>query len=376
VVREDPVRRGLLFAGTERSLFVSFDDGARWQAFDNGLPPTSVRDIDVHGDDLVVATHGRGFYILDDIAPLRALATEPGAGARLFPPAAAIRFRPATFTGTPMPKDEPMAANPPNGAVIDYVVPAHLRAPVQMEIRDASGTTVRRYSSGDKIPRLVPSKLKIAPEWIERPVPLRASPGQHRFVWDLRYAANAGLSEGEEHEAKGVWAAPGQYTVVLNIDGQSFRQTLDVKLDPRVKAGPADYAREFALAKAVESSRIDVHKALHEAKSLRAKLMKSEMGARGERRAALSSLDRQLVQVAGMIADEPRWASPEPEHAWGTLNDISVDLDRLADAVDGADGAPSPDAESGYRECKRALAVALKTWNTLTREIEDALRSS
>ena len=374
VVREDPVRRGLLFAGTERSVFVSFDDGATWQALNNSLPPTSVRDINVHDDDLIVATHGRGFYILDDIVPLRALVIDVGSGARLFPMSATVRFRPSAFTGTPMPKDEPMAATRPNGAVIDYVVPAHVRGPVQLEIRDASGAMIRHYASADRAPPLVPSKLKIAPEWVERPVPLRASSGQHRFVWDLRYEASAELSAGEEQETKGVWATPGQYTVVLSIDGQSFRQTLDVKPDPRVKASPADYAREFALAKAVEKSRIDVHKALNQAKNLHAKLAKSETGTRGNRRAALLSLDRQLVRVAGMVPDEPRWAAPEPEHAWGTLNDISGDMDRLADAVDGADGAPSPDAESGYRKRERALTVALKTWNTLKGEIETSLR--
>src|SRR5205814_604286 len=162
VVREDPVRRGLLFAGTERSVFVSFDDGDSWQPLRNGLPPTSVRDIEIHGDDLVIATHGRGFYILDDIAALRALASAANSGARLFPPAVAWRFRQSGFTGTPMPKDEAMAPNPPDGASIDYVLPAQLRGPVRLAILDAHGAVVRRFSSDKIPPPSKSSKLKVA----------------------------------------------------------------------------------------------------------------------------------------------------------------------------------------------------------------------
>jgi photosystem II stability/assembly factor-like uncharacterized protein len=376
VVREDPVERRLLFAGGESGVFTSFDDGASWQPLANGLPPTSVRDINVHGSDLVIATHGRGFCILDDIAPLRALAREAIRGARLFPPAAAYRVRATGFTGTPMPKDEPMAPNPPNGAVVDYVVPAKANGPVQLGILDASGATVRRYSSADKTAPDEPSKRKIAPEWIEKPVPLRTSAGQHRFVWDLHYSAPAGLSSDEEHEAKGVWAPPGRYTVVLTVAGQSFRQPLELRADPRIKAGAADYARAFALARDIERARLDAHKALRDAESLHAKLTKAGTGANGERRDALANLDRQLMQVAGLVADEPRWASPEPDHAWGTLHDISGDLDRLADAADGADGAPSPDAEGGYKQRKAALAVALRGWNSLEKKIKAALRKA
>ncbi|HLY04453.1 MAG TPA: hypothetical protein VKR31_01785 [Rhizomicrobium sp.] len=374
VVREDAVQRGLIFAGTERSFFASFDDGASWQPLDNGLPPTSVRDIVVHGDDLVIATHGRGFYILDDIAPLRVLARDASPGPRLLPPTAQVRFRPPTFTGTPMPKDEPMAANPPNGAIIDYVLPSQVQGPVQLEILDASGAVVRHYSSADKSPPPVPSKLKIAPEWIAQRLPLRASPGQHRFVWDMHYAAASGLSEGGEHEAKGVWAPPGRYTVALNVGGRTFRQTLELKPDPRVQASPDAYAAQYALAKEVESARADAHKAMRDAESLHGKLTKAEAAAGGDRRAALANLDRQLVQLAGFVADEPRWAAPEPEHEWGTLHDVSGDLDGLADAVDSADGAPSPDAESGFRKRNAALASVLKNWNALRVRIEAALR--
>ena len=132
VMREDPAAKGLLYAGTERGMFMSLDDGAHWQPLQQNLPMTSVRDIDVHGDDLVIATHGRGFWIMDDASALRQMGTLHPDEAVLFKPAAAIRVRPSTFTGTPMPKDEPLAANPPDGALIDYALPAGAR-----ESRDA-----------------------------------------------------------------------------------------------------------------------------------------------------------------------------------------------------------------------------------------------
>ena len=375
VVREDPVQRGLLFAGTERSVFVSFDDGASWQPLDNGLPPTSVRDMEIHGDDLVIATHGRGFYILDDIAPLRALVSDAASGARLFPPAKAYRFRPSEFTGTPMPKDEPMAPNPPAGAMIDYIVPAKAAGPVQLAILDSAGATVRRFSSGKTVPPIDPSKQKIAAEWIKKPMPLRTSAGEHRFTWDLHYEAAAGLAD-DEGEAKGVWAPPGRYTVVLTVGGQDFRQPLDVSPDPRVKAGAADYAREFALARQIEAARVQLRSAMREAKALRAKLSSAAARADAPHRSRLAALDKRLMQIAGSVPDEPRWALPEAEHNWGTLHDLSTDFDSLAVAVDGADGAPSADAESGFKQREKALAAALQAWNAARVEARAALAAN
>src|SRR2546421_2956333 len=188
-VREDPVRRGLLYAGTERGVAVSFDDGDHWQPLQQNLPATSVRDIDVHGNDVVIATHGRAFWILDDVSALRF--TPPATGSYVVPPAPAVRVRAAGFTGTPMPKDEPMAPNPPNGAIVDYV----LRAPAQsvvLDIFDPDGTIIRRYTSGAPPPPPDPSKLTIAPEWVTPPPALATTPGHHRFVWSLRYPPAAG----------------------------------------------------------------------------------------------------------------------------------------------------------------------------------------
>ncbi len=196
-VREDPVRKGLLYAGTEKGVYFSLDDGDHWQPLQANLPVTSVRDLEVHGDDLVIATHGRAFWVLDDVAPFRQLdARVAGAAAWLFEPATAVRLRPAGFTGTPSPKDESAAANPPLGALLDYALKTAAQQ-VALEIRDGQGELVRRYTSADPAPGPDLTKLAITPDWVPPPVRLATTPGMHRFVWPLRYAAPAGLAAPE-----------------------------------------------------------------------------------------------------------------------------------------------------------------------------------
>ncbi len=324
VVREDPVRPGLLYAGTERGAFVSLDDGETWAPLKRGLPATSVRDIVVHGDDLVIATHGRGFYILDDIASLRELAADPRPGPRLFAPAVAIRARPAGFTGTPKPKDEPMAPNPPFGAYIDYTLAQAPAAPLEITIQDAAGGLVRRFTSADPAPAPDLATIAWAPEWVVPPKPPEAGPGQHRFVWDLRYALAPAL-QGEPFAA-GVWAPPGRYTVTLTVDGRSFRQPLTIAPDPRVKAPAASYRQVFALARRIEADR--------------------------------ARLKAALAETAKAPAPLTKLTDPK---AVDSLPSLAERLAKLAVAVDGADGPPSPDAQSGYRQASIALTRALAT---------------
>jgi photosystem II stability/assembly factor-like uncharacterized protein len=316
VVREDPVRKGLLYAGTERGVYVSFDDGDHWQSLQKNLPVTSVRDIDVHGHDLVIGTHGRAFWVMDDISPLRAVAAAASAGGPyLYPPETAYRERPAGFTGTPMPKDEPMAANPPSGAYIDYVFSG---APaIAMEILDDKGALVRRYSSDDAPQPIDLSKIMVAPEWIVAPSMLKTSPGMHRFVWPIRYPAPAGVS-GRRAAGEGVWAPPGNYTVALIVDGRRLTQPLIVAPDPRVKLPSTAYAEQFALANQIEATRVAVSSALKEAEKA------------------------------------PEFASQ--------LRSIDEALQKLAMAVDGADAAPTPDAREGYARTRAAAEEAIRKW--------------
>lgn len=361
VVREDPAQKGLLYAGTERGAFVSFDDGDHWQPLQNGLPRTSVRDITLHDTDLVMATHGRGFYIMDDIAPLRALAADASAGGRLFAPAPAIRLHEPPFVGTPMPKDEPIAQNPPDGASIDYVAPGAKPSDVTIAILDAQGGTVARFASSDPAPPPDLAKIEAAPEWMARPGPPSAKPGQHRFVWDLHYAKPAGLGD----EADGVWAPPGRYTVELTVDGKSYRQPLEVRPDPRVKASLSDLQAEFALARQIEQARIRVRAALAETAKQKAALMAQIQAADTAHKADLQAKAAQLDALADTPTDSARKMVGRPNPSPLGLADIAEQLDKLATAVDGADGAPTPDDRAGFAKTSQALEATLARWTAL-----------
>jgi hypothetical protein len=348
-VREDSVRPGLLYAGTEKGVYVSFDDGGHWQPLQANLPVTSVRDLEVHGDDVVIATHGRAFWVLDDVSPLRQLAAdhriEP-ALPWLFAPATAIRLRPAGFTGTPLPKEEPAAANPPSGAFIDYVLVAGART-VSVEIRDEQGELVRLYSSADDIPKPDPATLNTSPEWVTPTVALSTAPGMHRFVWPLRYPVLAGLAG--RRGAEGVWAPPGRYTVVLEVDGARLGQPLTVAPDPRLHLRQEDYARQFAMARRIEEARAAAATALKEAGTLLTALSERRSDEIGKAMDALKARAEELTDA----------------RVPGTLSFLADALDRLANAVDGSDQAPSPDAVSGYEQTRVSLDRALAAWNAL-----------
>ena len=257
-VREDPVRKGLLFAGTERIVHVSFDDGENWQPLRLNMPATSIRDLVVHGDDLVAGTHGRGFWILDDVTPLRqADAKTASLAPFLYAPQAAIRVRRSRYPDTPLPPEEPAGQNPPDGAILDYVLAVKPAAPVTLEILDEKGALVRRFASDDPPEPLV-DPLVVAPYWVRPPRALPATPGMHRFVWDLRfppprtrhYEYPISATPGDTpREPLGPFVLPGTYIMKLTVDGRAFTRPLTVKLDPRLKISPADLATQLALLK-------------------------------------------------------------------------------------------------------------------------------
>jgi photosystem II stability/assembly factor-like uncharacterized protein len=244
-VKEDPERRGLLFVGTELGIFVSFNDGDQWQSLQLNLPPVSMRDLAVHEDDLIVATHGRGFWVLDNISPLRQLTDEVAqAGVYLYRPSPAIAMAAGSDHGTPQPRDEALAENPPNGAAIDYYLDSASAGPVTLEILDPAGDTIRRYSSDDPVTRVNPDTLNIPAFWRPTPESLPAKAGMHRWVWDLRptppgLRGGRGGAGGAGAFGIGRFAqpmvVPGKYTVKLTVDGKSYTQPLIVQRDPRAK---------------------------------------------------------------------------------------------------------------------------------------------
>jgi photosystem II stability/assembly factor-like uncharacterized protein len=237
-VKEDPRRRGLLFTGTERAVFVSFDDGDHWQSLQQNLPPASMRDLAIHGDDLIVATHGRGFWMIDNINVLRRINADVGR-AYLFQPANAVLLTQGSDNGTPMPRDEPLAENAPYGAMIDYYLKADANGPVTLEILDPAGEVIRKYSSEDKGPPVNLETLNIPAYWVRPFEPLSTAAGMHRWIWDLRPTPPARPASGGGGGGFGRTGAatvlPGTYTVKLSVGGKSYTQPLIVKLDPRTK---------------------------------------------------------------------------------------------------------------------------------------------
>ncbi|MGD8573310.1 MAG: hypothetical protein PVJ40_00030 [Gammaproteobacteria bacterium] len=258
VVRADPVKKGLLFAGTETGVYLSRDDGRHWQSLQLNLPTTSVRDMQVHGRDLVVATHGRGFWALDDITALRdwtdGVAAQP---AHLFQPAPAYRLRINYYHGEKMPPEIPHAFNPPTGAIIDYHLGSEVRGPVTLTIHDSAGHVVRRFSSNDVPPGRPVANFRDI--WQAPRMPLAATPGMHRFIWDLRWTAPATLEpaygqsllKGTRLGPFGPFVMPGTYRVTLGVNGKDYAQPLVVKMDPRVKTGRKELKAQFTLARSL-----------------------------------------------------------------------------------------------------------------------------
>jgi photosystem II stability/assembly factor-like uncharacterized protein len=333
-VREDPKRRGLLFAGLEQAVYVSFDDGDHWQSLRLNMPATSIRDLVVKDDDLVVGTHGRSFWILDDITPLREIAPEtPAADVYLFAPQQAWRFRWNKNTDTPLPPDEPAGQNPPDGAIVHYYLKTAVRGPVTLEILDSQGAVVRKYSSADPPEPLIEGR-NTPDYWIRPHRPLLASAGLHRFVWDMHHERPAVASFSYPISATfqntprvpfGSWALPGTYTVRLTADGHSPTQPLIVKMDPRVKASAADIKLQYDTSRAID--------------------------------AALGRLSTALAEIHRVTTKSPQVADLEQR-----LNRASGSLGQLFSAVEQSDAAPMPLVLDAWKTASAAVESALAEW--------------
>jgi photosystem II stability/assembly factor-like uncharacterized protein len=374
VVREDHERQGLLFAGTEGSVYVSFDDGDDWQPLELNLPHTSMRDLATHGDDLIVATHGRSFWILDDITPLRqwnaGIAKE---SAHLFAPETAIRFRWNRNPDTPLPPEFPAGKNPPDGAIIDYYLTSTSRNPVTVEVLDERNQVVRRYSSTDK-----PEPMeKIAKEhpipmyWV-RPMPiLSGEAGMHRFVWDMHYAPPEAL----EHEFPisaiyhdtpkyplGAWALPGNYTVKLTVNGATYTQPLVVKMDPRITTSLAELRKQFGMESGSVEGMNQSYEALAQVRSVRAQLKESAARAgKGRLAEGIATFDKKAAELEGAAQSSfyglaPRGKQPEN---FSTLNQHFAGVLAVADS---ADAAPTSQATAVFGELRTALDSLLSVW--------------
>jgi hypothetical protein len=380
VVREDPKRKGLLFAGTEREVFVSFDDGDHWQSLRLNMPATSMRDLIIKDDDLVVATHGRGFWILDNITPLRQLDREVvAAEAFLFRPQDAVRVRWNMNTDTPLPPDEPGGENPPDGAIIDYALSSDAAAPVTLEILDDTGRLVRRYSSADPVEPPDPN-LSIPAYWIRPPQSLSSAAGMHRFLWDMHYPPAPGsrvyypiaaIYRNTAPAPTSPWVMPGRYSVKLTVNGKSTTQPLTVKMDPRVKTPPAGIEEQFRLSKNLYDGIAETFTALEQLGSIRAQVKAlRERAGQGDASRVLSAFDKKAEALEGAGGRGFRGGFGPRGGGQDTLAGISRSLSMLMGLLQGADAAPTPQAVAAVADSLKALGDLMARWNELkTRDL-------
>ena len=367
-IRADPVRKGLLFAATETGVWVSFDDGDDWQSLQLNLPHTSMRDLWIHGDDLLLATHGRSFWILDDIAPLRQIdPTVERSSAYLFVPPAAYRIRRDTNTDTPLPADEPAGQNPPAGAVIDYYLAHPAAGPVELEILDARGRPVRRYSSADAPPFTAEQlgKQLIPPYWVRPPATLSAASGIHRWVWDLRYAPPsstdhdypiAAVPHATPRPPFGPYVLPGGYVVRLTVNGRTYAAPLTVRMDPRVAVSAAALARQLQLATRLAAMMSRSAVAVMQARSVGEQLTQRQIGAPQAIAAAAKDLGKKVAALLSASAV----AAPRPQPL--TLKSVNDDLNTLYGDVTGADAGPTAAETAAALALETRLATVAQRW--------------
>ena len=389
-VREDAERKGLLFAGTERSVYVSFDDGEHWQSLQKNLPPTSIRDLVIHKDDVVVGTHGRSFWILDNITPLRQFTSEiADAPAHLFAPQLTYRVRRNNNTDTPLPPEEPAGQNPADGAMIDYWISPKLQpnltmfASVVLEVVDAAGKVVRRFSSADKPEQVNAKDLNVPTYWVRPARTVSAAPGMHRFLWDLHYPEPDVLDHEYPISAiyhdtprypLGAAVLPGRYAIKLNVQYSPGRfsggsgvygndQTLEILMDPRVKTSPADLRRQFELDQKIAEALHKDYEALQQVRGVRAQL-KSLLGSSPDAiKKSAAELDAKAASIAGGEGGYGARYLSTPEGR--TLSRLNSGFGAVLGGLDTADAAPTTQQVAIYGELEKALAEQVSAWDQI-----------
>ncbi len=388
VVREDPMRRGLLYAGTETAVFVSFDDGAHWNPLQLNMPTVSVRDLAVHGSDLVAATYGRAFWILDDVTPLRQLNAETArAKVHLYQPDRALRVRLDLNQDTPIPPEMPAGQNPPNGAIIDYYLASAPGEDIKLSIYDSKGQLVREFSSKPE-PASTEPPPNVPLYWVGHPEPLSKVSGMNRFVWDLRYASPSALRhdypisalyENTPGEPLGPLVVPGQYEAALTVNGRTEKQPFTVVLDPRVDVSNTALAQQLQMQQKVVNLINISFDFYHQAALLREALAVNEKKLEGRPAAdvdAIKKFDAEALKLEGQDTGfgggGAGFGKPKPTFAL-----LNRELSSLESTVDMQDAAPTPAMMTAYQDYCRDLTTVANSWNDLLKTnlaaVNDAL---
>jgi len=377
-VREDPETKGLLFAGTEFGVYVSFDDGENWQSLQLNLPVSGVRDLTIHGDDLVIATFGRSFWILDNITPLRQTQMLDGkklAASGLLRPATTVRIDNDAFPGTPLPPEEPTAENPPNGAIIDYFLPSAASA-VRLEVFDEQQNLVRKFSSGDPEPKHPP--LPVAERWFPKPEVLEKTAGMHRFVWNLTWGNSGAESAEEDSEFQtpsGPKTVPGIYQVRLTVDGKTQNQTLNIVMDPRSPATAETLAQQLQLGRKIFGETIEARRALAEIASVQKQLADTQQKSKAQSAPLKSVLAEAQSAIGKILMDK--------DHAAGDAPGLQSAYANLASAlrvVAGGDRAVPSQALAVYNVSSGPVTARIAEWTVFKQtklpQINQQLRDS
>lgn len=394
VVREDPERKGLLYAGTQKIVYVSFDQGDHWQSLQLNMPVAPVTDITVHGNDLVISTYGRSLWILDNITPLRQFDQKLlDADITLLRPEPTVRTRWDMYQDTPLPIETPAAPNPPDGAMIDYFLKSKPSGDIQLSIYDSQNNLVRQFTTVapdyDRAPPNVPSY------WFAPPRVLPKNPGLNRLVWDLRYPSPKTLRYGYFNEKldyieytladdaipghfpreqpRGPYVVPGEYSVVLTVDGKIYRQSLTVTEDPRVHVSQADLVEQLRVAQSISAQMGVTYDGynqttqLHDAIEARQK----SVGTDASKKDVVDALKSLNDQTEDIENGKPM------DFGIGPLN---RELARFAEMVETSDERPATPLQEGARQYCEALLKRLAQWRDLNEKkigpVNDLLRKN
>ena len=357
-VREDAVRRGLLFTGTELGVYFSLDDGDHWLSLQLNMPITPVHDLVVKDNDLVVATHGRSFWILDDFSPLRQLSSDViSAPAHLFQPATAMRVRASTNHDTPLPPEVPAGENPPPGAILYYYLKSQPHDEVKLEILDARGQVIRAFSSSDRV-WSPPAAPPFPAYWFKPSEPLSRAAGMHRFIWDLRhtppsvpnpeYSMSTVAGSDVPRQPQGPRAVPGRYQIRLTVDGKSYTRPLKLVMDPRVKASLQDLEKQFVLQGKLSLSLQQINVLAAEVRAARNSGVITE---------------QQEAEIIGARRDPS--APPPAGEQNPTLAAVSAALTQLLISSDSADAAPTTQQQEAAAQALAQMEELITEWQSM-----------
>ena len=365
-VRADPVRKGLLYCGTETGIFVSFDDGDHWQSLELNMPAVPVTDMVVKDNDLVISTKGRSFWILDNLAPLRqADAQIESDNVHLYKSDVAWRTR----LGSTNPRALVwVGQNAPDGAVIDYYLKTKPQADdkITLQILDAKGKVIREYTNKSKREDVQPPEG----EEFHPPVAIPAEAGMNRFVWDLRYERPT-LIPGQVWDSadtpKGPLALPGTYQVRLIAAGQMHSEPLTVKLDPRVKVAPDALQKEFDLSLKIRDEISLADQTVNEMNSVRGQIdaLKKRIGSNAQQKPIAEAGD--AIEKKMQPIDEQLWQGKmkASEEDLNYPDEINDQLKGIAEFMEGSDNAPTAADYAAFQDLSGKVTQLVAQWREI-----------